>query len=356
MIKSALGELTDRTNEAKAFTLLVPAYTFGQVAGPAIGGYLANPAERYPKIFGHVQLFKEYKYLLPCLVAGLFPIIGALVVSVFFQEVTGPFSFPADVLWLIIRYQTLPNSQPLFRKRSHDNDNEGTPFVGTVEAAPTIRETLTPRVRQILLNYSLLAFTSMAMAGMLPLFLFTPVHLGGTGFSEGHIGLALSGQAVATVLIQLALYAPMQARVGTIGAFRAAAIFYPFSAVAFPIVNIVARLEAAHSDGRTWTWIALAVLLCMMAFANLTYSGNMLLINAASPSQRSLATLNGLSAMLASVVRSAALAGAPSLFALSIDKHLIGGQAVWVFITLCGLSLVASSWTIRDAKAAWRND
>ena len=87
VVKSAVSDLTDETNEAKAFAILPVAWTMGQSIGPIIGGYLANPAERYPSLFGSSKLLKEYKYLLPCFVAGLFPVIGALVGSIVLKEV-----------------------------------------------------------------------------------------------------------------------------------------------------------------------------------------------------------------------------------------------------------------------------
>lgn len=87
IVKSSMAEMTDETNEARAFALLPMCWTIGQVIAPVIGGYLANPVERYPAIFGGSRLFEEYRYLLPCLVAGAFPVMGALIGSVVLKEV-----------------------------------------------------------------------------------------------------------------------------------------------------------------------------------------------------------------------------------------------------------------------------
>ena len=187
----------------------------------------------------------------------------------------------------------------------------------------------------------------MSIGGVLPLFLYTPVRLGGLGFSEIQIGKALSGQAISTAIIQLSFFPPLQARLGTVGTF-----------VMFPLTSYIARHEHLSSNGsdRTWTWIALAVQIGMLCIANLVYSCNMLIINAAAPSQHALGTLNGVAQMMASLVRSMALAGAPSLFALSINKKLLGGQAIWVFMAACGIGLVCTSWTVKEGKATWREE
>lgn len=82
----------------------------------------------------------------------------------------------------------------------------------------------------------------------------------------------------------------------------------------------------------------------------------MLLINAAAPSAHLLGTLNGMAQMMSSLVRSAGLAIGPALFAVSVQKHLLGGQAVWVFMIASSLCLSGTSWLVSDAKADWRDD
>lgn len=87
IIKSSLAELTDHTNEARAFALLPITWTIGSSLGPLIGGALADPAQRYPYVFGDIELFREYKYLLPCLVAGACPLVGAIIGWLLLREV-----------------------------------------------------------------------------------------------------------------------------------------------------------------------------------------------------------------------------------------------------------------------------
>ncbi|GJN13869.1 hypothetical protein PR202_gb00620 [Eleusine coracana subsp. coracana] len=43
------------------------AWGFGLIVGPALGGYLAQPAEKYPRIFSENSVFGRFPYLLPCL-------------------------------------------------------------------------------------------------------------------------------------------------------------------------------------------------------------------------------------------------------------------------------------------------
>jgi hypothetical protein len=51
----------------------------GGVAGAIVGGAFESPAEHYPGLFGDVQLFKHYPYLLPCFIASSFTFAGAIL-------------------------------------------------------------------------------------------------------------------------------------------------------------------------------------------------------------------------------------------------------------------------------------
>jgi hypothetical protein len=209
-----------------------------------------------------------------------------------------------------------------------------------------------------------MAFIALAIGGVLPLFMYTPIHLGGLGFSEVQIGKALSGYAVAVTALQLLCFPPLQSRFGTLPLFRFGAIFYPLTCAMFPLTAYVAYKEQAATTlanapiglDRTWTWIALSCQLFVLCLANLVYSCNILIIQASAPSRHALGTLNGIAQMMASFVRSTALASTPALFALSISRNLLGGHAVWLFMTCVGMGLVCTSWTIKDAKASWRDD
>lgn len=329
VIKSALGELSDHTNEAQAFRWMPPAYTIGAALGPLVGGYLSSPAERYPSLFGYSAFLQEYKYFLPCFVGAMFPLSG-----------------------MIFDYFCLQETLPSRMSGSDEEEADGTK---TPVEIPSIRSVFTPRVKATLMNYAMLAATSITNLGVLPLFLYTPVRLGGIGFTTAQIGKALSGQAIATSCVQVFLFPVIHRRLGTVASYRLAVIFYPLGFLCYPLT----RLAAAHRAGgdNTWVWISLAVQLGCLSLANMAYTANMLVINSSAPNRLALGTLNGVAQMLSSLVRSAGLAIGPSLFALSIQKNLLGGYAIYVYMFVTALILNVTSWTlITDAKATWRDE
>ena len=84
--RTAIAELTDLSNEARAFSLLPVAWSVGGLLGSMIGGLLARPVEQYPALFGG-DFLRRYPYALSCGVAALVPLIGAVVTALFFREV-----------------------------------------------------------------------------------------------------------------------------------------------------------------------------------------------------------------------------------------------------------------------------
>ena len=88
VIKSSLAEMTDHTNEARAFTYLPLSWTAGAALGPILGGYLSNPTQRFPTLFGNSRFLHEYKYFLPCFIGAIFPLVGIVAGYFFLQEVS----------------------------------------------------------------------------------------------------------------------------------------------------------------------------------------------------------------------------------------------------------------------------
>lgn len=73
--KTMLGEISTSENQARAFSFFgftvaasgigifrLKDYTYNNLhkAGPLIGGIFSNPSQKYPHVFGGVELFETY--------------------------------------------------------------------------------------------------------------------------------------------------------------------------------------------------------------------------------------------------------------------------------------------------------
>ncbi|EPQ26331.1 uncharacterized protein PFL1_05980 [Pseudozyma flocculosa PF-1] len=92
VVKSMVGELTDQTNQARAFSLLPLVWSIGCFIGPLLGGYLSKPAQQYPAVFGPGAplemdgFWQTYPYFLPCAASATITLLSMLFGSVLLEE------------------------------------------------------------------------------------------------------------------------------------------------------------------------------------------------------------------------------------------------------------------------------
>ncbi|KAJ0100776.1 hypothetical protein Patl1_05758 [Pistacia atlantica] len=77
-IKAYATEIFRDEHQALGLSTVSTAWGIGLIIGPALGGFLAQPAEKYPNLFSKDSLFGKFPYFLPCLCISIF----ALVVTI----------------------------------------------------------------------------------------------------------------------------------------------------------------------------------------------------------------------------------------------------------------------------------
>ncbi|TIC65455.1 major facilitator superfamily MFS-1 [Wallemia mellicola] len=77
--RSAVKDITDSTNEAKAYAILSFSWGAGSIFGPIVGGIFESPTVRYPGLFPADKhpFFDKYPYALPCFVAASVLLFGS---------------------------------------------------------------------------------------------------------------------------------------------------------------------------------------------------------------------------------------------------------------------------------------
>lgn len=77
IIRTMVAEIVpERELQPRAFSIMPLVWTIGSIFGPAFGGALARPAEKFPGLFGGSEFLKKYPFALPNLVAACFFILG----------------------------------------------------------------------------------------------------------------------------------------------------------------------------------------------------------------------------------------------------------------------------------------
>lgn len=90
VLKTYIGEVTDKTNQAKAFSYVGMSFSSSMIIGPLIGGFLARPVAQYPSLFAEDSAIKsfltQFPYVLPNLVVFIMCVIGLITSLIFIKE------------------------------------------------------------------------------------------------------------------------------------------------------------------------------------------------------------------------------------------------------------------------------
>ena len=228
--------------------------------GPVIGGLLARPAERFPDLFGENVFLKKYPYFLPCAVPATFSLIASLVT----------FSFLKETLPAPISLSRLFNITPVRKKVTLQNTIESTnPSIArqnaTVQSVDAncpqaerplpLRSLLTPRVLIAAGNYATLSLVEIAFRAIQPVFLSTPIDLGGLGWSPASIGTLLSGQGILNGMLQVFFFAQIHDRWGSKKTFIAGISTVIPGIIMYPVANALARTQGYSIA----VWAAIAI-------------------------------------------------------------------------------------------------
>ncbi|CAM0880867.1 unnamed protein product [Alopecurus aequalis] len=84
-VKAYATEVCRKEHGHLALSLISSSRGIGLIVGPAIGGYLAQPADKYPDIFSTNSIFGRFPYFLPCFCISLLA-IAALIACFWLPE------------------------------------------------------------------------------------------------------------------------------------------------------------------------------------------------------------------------------------------------------------------------------
>ncbi|KAG5966503.1 hypothetical protein E4U58_002519, partial [Claviceps cyperi] len=87
IIRTMVAELVpEKELQPRAFSIMPFVWSLGSVAGPAFGGFFADPVHQFPSVFKGVWYFEKFPYALPNLIATLFFLISATSAILFLEE------------------------------------------------------------------------------------------------------------------------------------------------------------------------------------------------------------------------------------------------------------------------------
>lgn len=187
------------------------AWGLGLIIGPAIGGYLAQPAKQYPHIFHDKSTFGRFPYLLPCLCISIFATFALI-----------------SCIWLP---ETL-HKHTKFEMRAE-----------TAEAATTQESTESPKksllknwpLMSSIITYCVFSLHDTAYSEIFSLWTVSGRKYGGLSFSSKEVGQVLTVAGASLLVYQIFVYRWFNNTLGPVNSTRIASVLsipiiaaYPF--------------------------------------------------------------------------------------------------------------------------------
>lgn len=224
-----------------------------------IGGLLSRPADRFPGLFGENEFLKKYPYFLPCAIPATFTLVVWVVTFLFLEE-------------------TLPNATPLpeflgLRKPKAEQAHR----VAEIEESPDVEKPLSLRLLltyEVVLaaaNYAFLSLVDIAFRGIHPVFLSTPIELGGLGLTPPTIGKLLSSLGILNGIFQVCFFAKIHDRWGSKRVFIAGLTSSLPAFALFPVINLLARRQGYSFA----VWTAVGAQIVIFIFVNMSFGKRM---------------------------------------------------------------------------------
>ncbi|CAI0442251.1 unnamed protein product [Linum tenue] len=227
-IKAYASEMFRAEHQALGLSTISTAWGIGLIIGPALGGFLAQPAEKYPTVVSKDSLFGRFPYLLPSLAISVFA-VGVTIASFWLPETLH--NHKENRAACDDSYDALETASGEGGSKEYDGNT-----VAIIEQKKQPANLLRnwPLMSSIMV-YCIFSLHDMAYAEIFSLWAVSPRKLGGLGYSTQNVGEVLAVSGFGLLVFQLALYPYAERLLGPVMVCRIAGVLsipllasYPF--------------------------------------------------------------------------------------------------------------------------------
>lgn len=311
VVPTVLGEVTDRSNQSKAFTWLPVMYSLGGITGPALGGLLVG------EVAG-----TRYPFLGPNIMSAAFLAVAVIVLAIWFDETLEdpdeswrmPLSGWVERLRPRIERSSSKRSvwNPLgwtwrresvsrdgnnFSHRNFDQEEYDDSHGDTGEEEALLHHTYLPDIESqdytsdsdpaedgkdhqpsrrstlrkllnwttvsILITYLIFQIANISFNSLYPIFASASPPTG-RDLGPGTIGVTMSVAGIVTILFQISLFEAVKRRLGNLGTFRLGLLGLALGMILMPFVGYQDEEGLfGLGDGRSWLLAELGVILIL---------------------------------------------------------------------------------------------
>ncbi|EOA23243.1 hypothetical protein CARUB_v10017130mg [Capsella rubella] len=311
VIRAYASEVVSEEYNALSLSVVSTSRGIGLILGPAIGGYLAQPAEKYPNIFSQSSIFGRLPYFLP-----------SLVISVY---ATGVF---IACWWLP---ETLHTRCGIARGRLNDDESRGEGLDDQkIISKPSLLRNLP--LMAIIIVYCVFSLQEIAYSEIFSLWAVSDRSYGGLSFSSQDVGQVLAISGLGLLLFQLLVYPPLKKAMGLLVLIRLSAVLLIPLLSCYPYIALL--------SGMTLHLVINCASILKNALSISLVTGLFIMLNKAVP-QNQRGAANGISMTAMSVFKSFGPAGGGALFSWAQKRQdasfLPGDEMVFLVLNLVQL-------------------
>ena len=293
VVSTCLGEITDRSNQSRAFIYLPVIYGLGGITGPVVGGLLVSKNAHFSKE-------DPYPYMKPNLVSAAVLIVDTIITMIFLEEsleeardlpplgkrvgnlFTWAWQFASSSRPSYLRIPNTNHKQPQHTNANGAYDGEYDENSDSDSASRTSIPEMIPRHttdlrhsqvfnRDTLLlmsTYLIFQLSNISYNSLYPIFgQAAPPR--GRNLSPQEIGFSLAFAGAATIVFQLGFFGKLREKLGNRVTYRSCLAAMALAFILTPWVGYKDRKHAAEgiSIGKAWLWIELGFVLLIKSLA-----------------------------------------------------------------------------------------
>lgn len=308
IIRTMVSDHSTPKTQARAFSWFAFSGNLGILAGTILGGFLADPVSQYPKLFKGLAFFEKYPYSLPGFVIAGISMTG-VITSIFFLE------------------ETLDKSES-----ERDGANAG----GTKNDS-MMQLLKAPGILNVLWVYCHVMLLAFAFTALMPVYLYTPIDVGGLEFDPFQIAMYMAVQGASQALWLVLAFPFLHRRLGTKKLMYGCGVMYPIFFGGYIFVNEMLRIHTPAA--MAWFWIVGSIVAVIGPGVSMAFTGCQLALNDASPNPQVMGTLNGIALSATSGLRSFVPALTTAGYAVGVGNNILHGHLAWVVLLPISMAL-----------------
>jgi MFS family permease len=296
VISTCLGEITDRSNQSRAFVYLPVIYGIGGITGPAVGGLLVMQRDPFNK-----GVKNPYPYLLPNIFSAGLLITDLILTGIFLEEslqeakdmpplkkrvknlfswlwqFTGGARSPTYLRWYHSHSRHSVNGDASIHSEDESTEADESETQSLLSMPDLFPQTDAPGLSPkevfnrntilLLATYLIFQLSNISFNSLYPVFSSAPPPTG-RGLSPEEIGLSQSFAGAVTIVFQVGIFGKLKEKMGNKATYRAGLLGFTIAMVMMPWVGYrdSPPLFGVGSSGM-WLWIEIGFVLLVKTIA-----------------------------------------------------------------------------------------